>query len=162
MRNTSSTRRIDSLGRVVIPKQFRQSLRLFSGSFVDVVKSEDKIIITPSNNSTNFFDIAKLCASALTKTDLKVFVCNTKSIVCGEEEIAISEKLFEIINSAKTVILRGNEKLGLTKNSQAEGIFPINQNGVVCGAICVVSTKYLDNFDFVVPFQKFLNTFLSE
>lgn len=45
MRNTGMSRAIDTLGRIVLPKEIRDSLNLTTGVRLDIGVSNDKIIL---------------------------------------------------------------------------------------------------------------------
>ena len=48
MRNTGMSRAIDTLGRIVLPKEIRDSLNLTTGVRLDIGVSNDKIILSRS------------------------------------------------------------------------------------------------------------------
>lgn len=48
MRNTGMSRAIDHLGRIVLPKEIRDSLNLTTGVRLDIGVSNDKIILSRS------------------------------------------------------------------------------------------------------------------
>lgn len=48
MRNTGMSRSIDPLGRIVLPKEIRDSLNLTTGVRLDIGVSNDKIILSRS------------------------------------------------------------------------------------------------------------------
>lgn len=48
MRNTGMSRAIDQLGRIVLPKEIRDSLNLTTGVRLDIGVSNDKIILSRS------------------------------------------------------------------------------------------------------------------
>lgn len=48
MRNTGMSRAIDPLGRIVLPKEIRDSLNLTTGVRLDIGVSNDKIILSRS------------------------------------------------------------------------------------------------------------------
>ena len=45
MKNTGVIRKIDSLGRIVIPKEIRKNLNIHNGEDVQIYIEEDKIIL---------------------------------------------------------------------------------------------------------------------
>ena len=49
MSNISIVRRIDDLGRLVIPKEMRKSLGIKEGDFIDINLTEDGVLIKPYN-----------------------------------------------------------------------------------------------------------------
>lgn len=50
MRNTGMSRAIDTLGRIVLPKEVRDSLNLKTGVRLDIGVSNDKIILSRNDS----------------------------------------------------------------------------------------------------------------
>ena len=50
-------RKIDNLGRIVIPKEIRESLKVKNGEAIDIELNENKIIL---KRHSDFFNIEKL------------------------------------------------------------------------------------------------------
>lgn len=72
MKNTGMSRKLDDLGRIVIPAEIRKSLALKVGGVLDISVEDDRIILTSRQDSCVF------CSS---RTDLSEFkqqmVCST-------------------------------------------------------------------------------------
>jgi transcriptional pleiotropic regulator of transition state genes len=62
MKNTGMSRKLDVLGRIVIPAEIRKSLDLKEGGVLDISLDEEKIVLTPRRDACVF------CGS---ETDLK-------------------------------------------------------------------------------------------
>lgn len=162
MKNTNSTRRIDQLGRVVIPKEIREKLNLKAGSAVKIFEEEQKIIIENHSKLDYFLELSKVVSKSFEKFDVECFVCNMQTILFETTNFFLNKKLFNYLSERKNKILHGEKLLGFLKNSQTEAIFPIILNGDVCGGICIISKKYVDNFDFVLPVQKLFCDYLNK
>lgn len=54
MKNTGMNRKLDVLGRIVIPAEIRKSLDLKEGGVLDISLEEDRIILTPRQDSCVF------------------------------------------------------------------------------------------------------------
>lgn len=161
MKSTNSTRRIDQLGRVVIPKEIREKLNLKTGSAVKIFEEGQKIIIENHSKLDYFLEMSKVVSKSFEKFDVECFVCNMQTILFKTANFILNNNLFDFLAERKNIILHGEKLLGLLKNSQTEGIFPIVSNGDVCGGICVISKKFVDNFDFVLPVQKLFCDYLN-
>jgi transcriptional pleiotropic regulator of transition state genes len=72
MKNTGMSRKLDVLGRIVIPAEIRKSLDLKEGGVLEISLDEEKIVLTPRRDACVF------CGS---ETDLKAYegrmVCDT-------------------------------------------------------------------------------------
>jgi transcriptional pleiotropic regulator of transition state genes len=54
MKNTGMNRKLDVLGRIVIPAEIRKSLDLKEGGVLDISLEDDRIILTPRQDSCVF------------------------------------------------------------------------------------------------------------
>lgn len=57
MGNIGSVRRIDDLGRVVIPKEIRSLLNIKNGELLNILVNDDSIILKKENESINIYNI---------------------------------------------------------------------------------------------------------
>lgn len=64
MKNTGMSRKLDVLGRIVIPAEIRKSLDLKEGGVLDISLDDEKIVLTPRRDACVF------CGS---DTDLKSY-----------------------------------------------------------------------------------------
>ncbi len=62
--NTGVSRKVDDLGRIVLPAELRRSFGLKEGAELEISVEEDRIILTPRRNA---------CVFCGTQTDLKEF-----------------------------------------------------------------------------------------
>lgn len=68
MKSTGMTRRIDELGRVVIPKEIRRSLRLNVGEELEIYVDEETLLFKKHSSLASIRKTAKRCAEALKGT----------------------------------------------------------------------------------------------
>jgi AbrB family transcriptional regulator, transcriptional pleiotropic regulator of transition state genes len=80
MKNTGMSRKLDDLGRIVIPAEIRKSLSLKVGGVLDISVEDDRIILTSRQDSCVFCSsprdlhefkdrmVCSSCASALSVT----------------------------------------------------------------------------------------------
>ncbi len=54
MKNTGMSRKMDDLGRVVIPAELRKSFGIKEGDQLEISVEEDRIILSPRGNSCIF------------------------------------------------------------------------------------------------------------
>jgi transcriptional pleiotropic regulator of transition state genes len=64
MKNTGMSRKLDVLGRIVIPAEIRKSLDLKEGGVLEISLDEEQIVLTPRRDACVF------CGS---ETDLKTY-----------------------------------------------------------------------------------------
>ena len=87
---TGMTRPVDSLGRIVIPKEIRNTFNLVEGTKIELAVEGDRIIITKSENSCN------CCENEASTEVLGIKLCNN----CLES----LKRAVNKINSDKEVI----------------------------------------------------------
>ena len=65
MELTGITRRIDQLGRIVIPKEIRASLRIKNGDELEIYTKENDIILKKNSSLNKLTDIGNIIVSSL-------------------------------------------------------------------------------------------------
>lgn len=71
MKKTGLNRRVDDLGRLVLPADIRRSLGLHEGVMLDIMVEDDKVILVPRRES---------CVFCRSTADLKEF---KEKMVCA-------------------------------------------------------------------------------
>ena len=150
MKATGIVRRIDDLGRVVIPKEIRRTMRIREGDPLEIYTDREGEVIfkkySPIGELKNF---AGEYADTLQKTSgMSIFVCDRDEIIAvsgaSKREYLdkkISEALDEIIDSRSLYINKLNRDDKKITDSDSEHYIscamPIISEGDVIG--CVVS-----------------------
>lgn len=120
MKATGIVRRIDDLGRVVIPKEIRRTLRIRDGDPLEIYTEKDGEVIfkkySPVGELSDF--AAQICESLYRSGDCVAAVCDRDSIIaCSgvpKKELAdkrISEELSDILDSRKLYVAEGGPEL---------------------------------------------------
>lgn len=108
MKATGIVRRIDDLGRVVIPKEIRRTMRIREGDPLEIFTDKDGELIfkkySPIGELTDF--ASQICDSLRRSTDGIAAVCDRDSIIAvaggGRKELLdkpISSQLSEIMDN---------------------------------------------------------------
>ena len=92
MKSTGVTRKIDDLGRIVIPKEIRKNLGIRDGESLEIFTEEDSIILKKHSEIEKFEDLGKKL-SDLIENIFKVDV-----IITDREKVIASTKGDELIN----------------------------------------------------------------
>ncbi|MDE6584279.1 MAG: AbrB/MazE/SpoVT family DNA-binding domain-containing protein, partial [Anaeroplasmataceae bacterium] len=82
MRTTGIVRRIDELGRIVIPKEVRKRLRMDSGDFVDISVEEDNVVLSkfhPLNHDQEL--IASFCDALKESFQTEIIITDINKVV---------------------------------------------------------------------------------
>ncbi len=110
MKQTGVTRKIDELGRIVIPKEIRKNLGIRDGEALEIFTSEDSIILKKYFEVRKYEDLSsKLCEliKNIYNVDLvitdreKVITASNKDIV---ENTKLNNKFLELIDNREMFI----------------------------------------------------------
>ena len=156
MKATGIVRRIDDLGRIVIPKEIRRTLRIKEGDPLEIYTDREGEVIfkkySPIGELQNF---ATEYADTLQKTSsMPIFICDRDEIIAvsgaSKKEYLdrkISKGLEEIVeNRSLYVRENGKETVAVAYDGGSHYVncaMPILSEGDVVG--CVVSACQYDN-----------------
>lgn len=110
-------RRLDELGRIVIPKDMRKSMRLEVGDEMQIVSDGETLSIKRMSgllaNKKMLKAIARVLCDA---TEANVCVCDTHKVVACEgknkryyQEASLQEKFADVMHARRVEILHGDE-----------------------------------------------------
>ena len=156
MKATGIVRRIDDLGRVVIPKEIRRTLRIHEGEAMEIfIGEKGNICLKKFSPIVELSKQAKELAESMTQaTGHLICISDQEKIVTAagqgqrdylEEEI--SDELEMIIEEREPRIFVANKKDGIellrTKETEAESLIvqPIVSDGDAIGAVIIIGTK---------------------
>ena len=147
MKATGIVRRIDDLGRVVIPKEIRRTMRIREGDPLEIYTDRDgEVIFKKYSPIGELHAFASEYAETLQKTSgMPIFICDRDAIICvsgaskreyGDRKI--SRSLEEIIES-RSLYLReaGKETIPLTDDGShyVSCAMPIISEGDLIGSV---------------------------
>ena len=154
MKATGIVRRIDDLGRVVIPKEIRRTLRIREGDPLEIFTDrEGEVILKKYSPIGELGTLAGQYAQSLAQT-LKclVCVCDLDQVIAaagsGKKELAeqyISKALQKQLGTRKNMMAAESEKTyvpvaeGRTEMYEQEIISPIICRGDVIGGVILLS-----------------------
>ena len=150
MKDTGIVRRIDVLGRVVIPREIRKILNINDGDPLEIYTSADEIILKKYSPIERKDFLADDVAKSLGKvTGHTAIVCDRDVVLAAsgngaKEAIAktISKKLSRLIADNKSLVINsqdGGQPLEIAEGEDLgfcnEFLLPIGDDGNVIGAI---------------------------
>ena len=167
MRTTGITRRIDELGRVVIPKEIRKNMHIKTGEMLEIfLNNQDEIILKKyirAKENFNFID--KYIKSIGKRLNCEIYFTNLSNILISTEEeynnSLLSDNFEDIINSKK-INFSNLESLSITSNYKIEkpfDVYLISPNGDLLGFIIYKYKK--EPTDLEKELVKFSNEFIS-
>lgn len=160
MQNTGIIRRVDELGRIVVPKEIRRMLRIKEGDPVEIYNEKDQVVVKKYSPVASLEDYCSYVAEGIEKiaersciitdTDKVVYVGEKKKSLYGEP---ISDKLTDILRSGKSVLVScgdGGEPVSITKNddgAENQIIVPIVVDGDCFGSIIAYDNDKTKRFN---------------
>lgn len=158
MKKTGITRRIDELGRIVIPKEIRKNLHIKCGEFMDIYIDENDVI---SLKKHSFIDENNRFLSNFVNFLSKKISCNV--FLTDQNKVLYSNK--EELNNIdlnKYIDLNQNKtKLKLTDNYEINNeydIYSLRPNGDLIGYLIIEYTQNKCEDDLI----KFSTAFLEK
>lgn len=152
MKATGIVRKIDDLGRFVVPREIRRKMKLREGTPLEIFVSEDEIILKKFSTMASLNDIAAEYVSILSQQTGHIIMISDRDSVIAVSGVAkagllhapISTDVIRLIDNRTPVLARKNESHFVNINSTEEGyesqiIVPIVQDGDVVGAIMLLT-----------------------
>ena len=154
MKATGIVRRIDDLGRIVIPKEIRKTLRINEGSPLEIfTDSSGNVIFKKYSPVREIADIAKIytdaislsfsCACIIMDTDRVVAVSGVNKKEFDNKNISEEFKEFMTIN--KKIKIDEKIKIVETSNKESELSVLIISQGDIIGAISLFNIEKIEN-----------------
>ena len=156
MKATGIVRRIDELGRVVIPKEIRRTLRIKEGDPLEIFTDRDELMLKIYSPIATLERFSKATARSLNDLSGKLAViCDTDGILhaCGDgkkdlDGKSLSEDMDKILKERRSYIANaaeGGDVIPLTSSREegvtAQVIVPIVSGGDCLGAVAVLSRE---------------------
>lgn len=161
MKKSGITRRIDELGRIVIPKEIRKNIHLKTGELLEIyLDNDNKIILTRHELISKNDTFLKEYIDSLAKSiNANIYFTNLNKILFS------SDKCFEnknISSSLENELLNGRniskkKSIELTKDKMIESNFntyTISPNADLLGVIIVEYKDYGHKHEDLLEFSK--------
>ena len=157
MKATGIVRRIDDLGRVVIPKEIRRTMRIREGDQLEIFTGHSgEVVFKKYSPVGDLNQIAEQYAQTLNKTSgMSVAICDRDVVIASaglpKKEFTdrkLSEKVDDLADK-RTLYTheRGAEYVGLTENTpdwQVSCLMPIITSGDVIGCVASLTENERD------------------
>ena len=143
MNNIGIKRRVDELGRIVIPKEIRTYLGIKPGDWVDAYLDNEKIFLVKHDSISKNHGILNTVLNTYSKLlNIDILITNTNKIieVYGKRYNAFKNKkitnyIYQTIENRKKVV---EESKKLFSNNSNYIICPIIVNGDAVGSIIFI------------------------
>ncbi len=154
MKATGIVRRIDELGRVVIPKEIRRTLRIKEGDPLEIFTDRDELMLKKYSPIATIERFSEATARSLNDLSGKIAViCDTDGILyaygegkkewMGKSLSPAMDKILKDRRSYTASLSEGGDVLPLTSQNEegvtAQVIVPIVSSGDCLGAVALLS-----------------------
>lgn len=152
MKSTGIVRRVDVLGRIVIPKELRRMLKINEGDPMEIFVEREEIVLKKYSPLLNSDDLSNGIAQTLaTRTGHTVLICDRDSFIAGNgsgvKDILsrrVSSAIGKLLSGEKTVVINqidGQAPIELTDGENYgfynEIFMPVKTKNDVLGGIIV-------------------------
>ncbi|MBR3198714.1 MAG: AbrB/MazE/SpoVT family DNA-binding domain-containing protein [Bacilli bacterium] len=146
-------RRIDELGRIVLPKDLREALRIKSGDNLEIFIENKNIVLKKHSKLNKIKDIEKIITEILKeKLNTHIILTDTDKIIIDTSNKSINEKISKeveqiIINKEQIT----KEEIKITKVKIINSLIkPIVKEGKAIGALIVPNKKELSETEKII------------
>ncbi len=165
MQTTGIVRRIDDLGRVVIPKEIRKTLRIKEGDPLEIYTNKEELVFKKFSPMTSISANASLVAGELSRfSGRDCFVLDTDSVISVSDSknkgiigAIMSDQMSKIINNRRNFIACNGENVhpvkiykGDENEYENQMVIPIISSGDLFGAIVLIDkdkSKRFSSYD---------------
>ena len=122
MKSTGVVRRIDSLGRIVLPKEIRKTLKLNSGDLLQIFIQKDQIVLEKYSPLSNFDKTTESVLNVLYKVlNMPALITDKKSVISAVgsasrlKNLPLSDSFISIIDNKSSFLINHNDKIAIKK-----------------------------------------------
>ena len=176
MKTTGVVRRIDDLGRIVIPKEIRKGLRIKNGESLEIFLDSENIVLKKYSPLVNLNDFYKKYVDSIygsIKENIFIVSRDTIVAVAGDlkkkyQDKNISPEIDNIIQKRINIIEKEFNNLNLIESVNENCSYivsPIIASGDAIGAVIMISLeRALDDYDekVISIAAKFLGKYIEE
>lgn len=171
MKNTGVVRRIDDLGRIVIPKEIRKTLRIKDGESLEIFLNSDNIVLKKYSPLEGLQSFYKMYAESIySEIGYNILVVDRDRIVAVSGDFKkkyldkpISPTIDLIIQNRIVVYSKEIVKISIVLGDSLDAsyvIAPIITNGDAVGAVIIMSSEDKVD-DFVIKTGTIASKFLG-
>ena len=171
LKSTGVIRRIDELGRIVIPKEIRRNLKIRDGENMEIFIDLDSIILKKYSKLEDVLTISDRLGKVINEvTNLDLIITDRDHIVTSYGETvqslkneSLSFELIDLIDSRTTIANKEKQIIQITTNNKLEGYFyvlPIISEADSIGLIMFYSIEQLT--DSISIIAKIMNNLICE
>ena len=147
MKATGMTRRIDDLGRIVIPKEIRKQLRIQEGQSIEIFLNEDKDIVLRKYSELSTLDkqVYSILETLFNTYFISVLLTNRQEVTYAlskNQELylnkSLSNQMVDLISKRKVV--RGSH-FEIVESFRDVCVYPLVLDGDLVGSLIFMAEK---------------------
>lgn len=154
-------RKIDELGRIVLPKEIRKSLNINTGDDFQITIENNNIVLHKFEKLKNIeTEIIKIINSFVSVYNYKIY------LIIGNKEIITNQKIVNnlnnIIQERKIYAQESIEKIQILENKIDEGrlvLLPIVKDSDLLGSIVIISNEKINE---LINVAKTINNLIKD
>ncbi len=176
MKTTGIVRRIDELGRIVIPKEIRKSLRIKDGENLEISIDDKSIVLRKYSLMKKTEDFAQSFTDGIYSYLKKnIIITNRDSIIAVSGSFRkeylnqeVSEQLNKFIERRENIHEKYSKKIEIIDGVELEGTYAISTiivNGDSAGLVIIfdeVDTISEEDYKIIQIVSNFLSKYLEE
>ena len=170
MEKSGITRRIDELGRIVIPKEIRKNLKINSSDELEIKIINGNLVLSKMESLETDRVITNLVFAINKETKKNILITSKDNIIDGKindrniHDLLLSDYALKIINKRQSVSgFKDNVNLFNKEEELSYVIEPLIINGDLVGSIILYSEENIESKDKeIIAFcKRFLENYLE-
>lgn len=147
---TGMTRRIDDLGRIVIPKEIRKQLKIQEGQSIEIFLNENKDIVLRKYSELNVLDqqVYRILETLFNTYHVSVLVTDRQTVMYAVDKQkdfylgkSLSNAMVELISKRKIVHGGHFEIMENFREDRDAYVYPLVLDGDLMGSLIFMSSK---------------------
>ncbi|MBP3634871.1 MAG: AbrB/MazE/SpoVT family DNA-binding domain-containing protein [Bacilli bacterium] len=158
MKSTGITRRIDDLGRIVIPKEIRKNLKIKENEILEIFIDNEEIILKKYSSFSDMEKVLFNFVDTLYKiTGNNIFITDRDKIIACQENKKldylnknVGDTINYVIDSRMPILSNEKSDLYLKENESLNinyYIIPIITNSDILGVVVMLSNNKINEVD---------------
>ena len=167
MKSTGVVRRIDELGRIVLPKEIRKVLKIKAGDNLEIFMNDKDIVLSKYNIFDDKKDLFDMLANSVLGYTKKSFIITDTSRIVADSKYLIDK---EVSDDLDTLMFSRNSKIGNKEICICSNVLSshycyssIVSNSDVCGIVVIfddtITPSYFELCKFI---SRFISKYLEE
>lgn len=171
MKSTGVLRRIDELGRIVIPKEIRKNLKIRDGESLEIYVESDNVILKKFSMMSDMSEIAQLCSDSIHDViNKEIIITDRDKVIAASGSLKkkyldkeISGFLESAISRRDNYVEKYKKEIEISEDKKEEYNYALSSivaNGDAVGVVLVLSSDEINDID--EKSANFISKFLSK